>query len=309
MSYDLVLGGGGFVGSHLVQALCAEGVHVLCVDRNLRSERLHPLANHRTLDLFTCTDGDLDELISGCSLIYHLAWSSIPASAEADPFRDLKDNVGLAVRVFKASARAGVRVVFSSSGGTVYGEGATAELAEDHPCNPMSAYGAGKRAAEMYAGLFRRTMGLDVRIARLANPYGAGQNPARPQGAVSRFARQTLEGEAIEIWGDGEVVRDYIHISDVIACLVALGQASPDTLKGHAIFNVGSGHGASLKDVLQIVADAVGQMPEVRFLPGRNMDIARNVLSIDRVRSTLGWAPRLNLADGIGALISDLRFS
>ena len=309
MKYELVLGGEGFVGSQLVQTLCSHGAFVMSVDRQSLSPTHHPRVKSRILDLFSCTDGDLEELISGARVVYHLVWSSIPASAQADPSRDLTDNVGLTVRILKVAARAGARVVFVSSGGTVYGEGITPELAEDHPCRPMSAYGAGKLAAEVYADFFQRTQDLDVRIARLSNPYGAGQHASRPQGAVSRFARNALLGEAIEVWGNGEVVRDYIHVSDTVECLQRLGEAPREALAGHTIFNVGSGHGISLKDVIATIAAAVERPLDVSFLPGRTIDISRNVLSIVRIQATLGWAPRLDFTSGVKTLISDLRDS
>ena len=307
MGSDLVLGGGGFVGGYLVQALAERGRQVVSVDRDPAAAASAPQVTNATLDLFTCTEDDLADLFVEADVVHHLVWSSLPGTAEADPGRDLQDNVGLTIRVLRAAHRARTRLVFFSSGGTVYGEPCSVSIKEDHPRRPVSAYGAAKYSAEIYAELFARRDGLDVRVARLSNPYGAAQRRGRLQGAVARFARQALEGERIDIWGDGTVVRDYLHAADAAECLVRLSLAPRDRLEGHLAFNVGSGQGASLREILTLVEQAVGHRVEVSYSPGRALDVSRNVLNIERVRQVLDWTPSLSLTEGLERVVDELR--
>ena len=307
MGSDLVLGGAGFVGSHLVKALAERGRQVVSVDRRAAEPVVASQVTNLTLELFTCPDDELTELLAGAEVVHHLVWSNLPGTAEADPGRDLQDNVGFTIRLLRAACRAGTRVVFFSSGGTVYGESSAALIDEEHPRRPVSAYGAAKYSAEIYSELFARREGLDVRIARLSNPYGASQQRGRLQGAVARFARQALEGERIEIWGDGTLVRDYLHVADAAECLVRLSLAPRDQLEGHLAFNIGSGRGASLREVLALVERAAGHRLDVSYTAGRALDVSRNVLDIRRARQLLGWTPSWPLAEGLERVFDELR--
>ena len=197
-------------------------------------------------------------------------------------------------------------MVFLSSGGTVYGEPRSDRIDEDHPRQPISVYGAAKYSAEIYAELYARKHGLDVRIARLSNPFGAGQQE-RLQGAVARFARQAIDGAPIEVWGDGTVVRDYLHVADAVECLVRLSLAPREGLGGRLAFNIGSGEGVNLRHLLALVEQAAGHPIEVSFTPARTMDVSRNVLDIARARRLLGWAPSLSLPEGLQRLFDELR--
>ena len=307
MGLDIVLGGGGFIGGHLVEALLKRGRQVVSVDRNSAGSALAPHGAIMALDLFSCTEDKLADLFNDAEVVHHLVWSTLPGTAEADPGRDVQDNVGFTVRVLRAAHRTRTRVVFFSSGGTVYGEPCSELIAEDHPRRPVSAYGAAKYSAEVYAEFFARRYGLDVRIARLSNPYGATQQRGRLQGAVARFARQALEGERIEVWGDGSVVRDYLHVADAAECLVRLSLASRDRLDGHIAFNIGSGQGASLREVLALVEQAAGRRIDVVYSAGRPLDVSRNVLDIGRVRQLLDWGPALPLEEGLQRVFAELR--
>lgn len=299
MGRHLVIGAGGFIGRHLAHALGRAGTEVTRAGRGA--------GGAWDRDLALASDADLARLVAGHAVVTHLAWSTVPQTSEADPEGDLGGNVGLFIRVLRAAAASGARVVFASSGGTVYGRGGTAPFGEDHPLRPIGAHGAGKAAAELYAHAVRHTHKLDVRIARLSNPFGAGQGGSRLQGAVSRFAAAALRGEPIEIWGDGSVVRDYLHIADAVAGLIRLAEVERHALGPDPVFNLGSGIGTSLAEVVGLIGAVTGRPPEVRYLPGRAFDVPRNVLDIARVGERLGWRPRLALREGIGRLIADLR--
>jgi UDP-glucose 4-epimerase len=248
-----------------------------------------------------------DEVIEDATVIHHYAWASIPASANENPALDLDANVMPTLGLLEAMRRKGKNapvLLFSSSGGTVYGRLRRAPVDEDHPLNPITAYGAGKAAAEMYINIYRHLYGLDCRIARLANPFGAGQDLSKGLGAVTTFLHRALTNQQIVIWGDGEVVRDYIHIADAASGLATLAVAPASG--GSWLFNIGSGQGVSLNAIVTELEAHLGRRLDVRREPGRAFDVPVSVLDIARMRETLGWAPRLSFSEGIARTLTDL---
>lgn len=199
--------------------------------------------------------------------------------------------------------RGGGRVVFASSGGTVYGRLAQVPTPETHALAPITAYGAGKAAAELYLGLYRALHGLDCRVARLANPYGAGQNLARRQGAVTTFCDLALRGEPIAVWGDGEVTRDYLYVGDAAAALAALALAPAGE---DFVFNFGAGVGRSLNAILAEIEAQLGRRLDVRYGSARAFDVQRSVLAIDRAARVLDWRPRVTFSEGVARTLADL---
>ena len=306
MPASIVLGAGGFIGSSLLRVLASRGGDLTAVDLARPLAQEPAPVTWLAKDLFRMSGEDLADLLPEAGTVFHLAWSSFPAGAELDPGGDLQANVGFSIRLFTAASKRNARVIFLSSGGAVYGEAQTPLIREDHPCRPIGAYGACKLAAEGYAGAFRRARGLDVRIARLSNPFGVGQAAARNQGAVTRFARCALNGEPIEIWGDGGVVRDYLHVDDAVRGVIRLAETERSALGPDPIFNVGAGEGASLRQIIALLDELTGKKTPVLFSPARQIDVRRNVLDTSRAREFLGWAPRFNLRVGLETLLADL---
>lgn len=304
--HHLILGGGGFLGRHVALLLARAGDRVTIANRAVPGLAFPPeLADRIRLRVLDLTVAEWDSLLADVDIVHHYAWSSIPASANADPAADLIDNVGLTLRLLDAlKRRGGGRVVFASSGGTVYGRLRHVPVTEDHPLAPVTAYGAGKATAELYLKLYRALHGLDCRVARIANPYGAGQNIRRGLGAVTTFLHHALSGQRIEIWGRGEVVRDYIHISDCAAGLVKLACAS--LTDGDFIFNIGGGVGVSLNTIVAELESRLGRRLDVSRSEPRSFDVPVSVLAIDRARRVLGWSPRLSFSTGIALTLSDL---
>ena len=175
---------------------------------------------------------------------------------------------------------------------------------EERPLRPITAYGAGKATAEIYLGFYREFHGLDCRVARIANPYGAGQNVVRGQGAITTFLHCALNNRPIVLWGDGDVVRDYVHVTDVAQALVSL--AIRPELNDHYTFNVGSGTGTSLNGIITEVEAILNRRLDVRRAPGRPFDVPVSVLDISRIRTILGWTPRLSLSEGMVRTMEDL---
>src|SRR5262249_33595625 len=149
--------------------------------------------------------------------------------------------------------RQGKRLIFASSGGTVYGKPRKIPIPEDHPLNPIAAYGVSKAAVEKYIGFYRASYGLDCRIVRMSNPFGDGQDPRGNLGGVTTFLVRAFKGEKLVVWGDGEIVRDYIHVSDATSGLIAVATASLDEFTETPIFNIGSGKGYSLNQIIKVI--------------------------------------------------------
>jgi UDP-glucose 4-epimerase len=295
----LVLGGRGFIGSHLVEALLDQGYIVRCFDR----PHVAPLGNaHLNNPHFELCEGDLaseadvaDALI-GCDICYHLVSTTLPKSSNADPVFDVESNLLGTVRLLTHAVKSGVRkIVFVSSGGTVYGVPTAVPIPETHPTDPVCSYGITKLAIEKYLGLFQQLHGLEYTVLRLANPYGERQRTHASQGAIAVFLGKVLRGETIEIWGDGSVIRDYIHIADVVdALILAIGKTS-----GERVLNIGAGRGYSLNEVLDAIEKATGLPSQRKYLPGRPFDVPVSVLCIEQAKRVLGWAPKVDFDQGL----------
>jgi UDP-glucose 4-epimerase len=303
----LILGGGGFIGRHVALRLARAGHQVLLADR-IRPTYTFPAdaAPRISWQPLEMASADWDTLVANVAVVHHYAWTSIPASANANPGGDLTSNVTATLAILEALKRhGGGRIVFPSSGGTIYGRLQRVPAPEDHPLVPITAYGAGKATVEIYLGLYHALHGIDCRVARIANPYGVGQDLGRGQGAVTTFLYRALTNQPIVIWGDGEVVRDYIHVTDVAAALVALALAP--RLDRIQTFNVGSGIGVSLNAIVAELENRLNRRLNVRREHSRPFDVPISVLDISRAREVLGWQPRLSFADGIERTMADLK--
>ena len=292
---SLVLGGGGFIGSPLVGRLLEEGHEVRIYDRSPNRFLGTPqgaeyvegdLGNH----------GLIRDALEGIEVVFHLVSTTLPKTSNDDPGYDVRSNLVDTIQLLESCVEAGVRkVVFTSSGGTVYGPPRTVPIPEDHPTDPISSYGIVKLAIEKYLGLFHHLHGLDYAALRVSNPYGPYQNPAGQQGAISVFLNRIRTGQPITIWGDGTVVRDYLYISDLVEALMLA--ATTDTES--KLFNVGHGEGASLNELLELIDGVVDVAPDVEYLPARSLDVPASVLDVSRAENELEWRPSIDLAEGI----------
>ncbi|WP_281826300.1 NAD-dependent epimerase/dehydratase family protein [Jannaschia rubra] len=290
----LVIGGCGFIGSHVVDSLVAAGGEVRVLSRR-------PEAFRAPVDGVNYVIGDMAEAdvlarsLSGMDAVVHLASTTVPATSNLDPEGDIAGNLIGTVRLLQVMREAGVRrMVYLSSGGTVYGVPETDPVGEDHPLRPVTSYGIVKVAIEKYLHMDHRLHGLDYAVLRAANPYGPRQGRTGVQGIIGTLLWRLSRNAPIEVWGDGSVVRDYLHVRDMAALCVA-------ALKGPTtgVFNAGSGRGTSVAEILDIVARVTGRRLDPVRQPGRDFDVPRIVLDSGKARRTFGWQPEIALEDGI----------
>lgn len=280
----LVLGGTGFIGTHLSRALLAAGHRVRTLSR--RGTGNVEGVEHLQGD-FTQA-GILGRALEDCDACIHLVATSLPHSSNLDPVADVEGNVIPAIRLAQLALERGVgRIVFVSSGGTVYGRPVRVPIDEGHPTDPLCAYGISKLAVEKFLRLYSELHGLDTLVLRVANPFGEGQRTDTGQGAIAHFLARAIAGEEIQVWGDGSVVRDYVYIGDVVDALVqSLGYGGPER-----VFNIGSGSGLSINQILDAIDRVVERRTLRRYMPGRKHDVPVNVLDINRARNELRWEP------------------
>lgn len=301
----VVLGGTGFIGSHLVNALIDQGHEVTSLTRHTPPQ--NTILSESALRKTHWQMGDYQnredvrKLLQDKDICFHLISSSLPSNSNKDPSWDVSTNICNSLHVMEEAVAAGIkRVIFISSGGTIYGEAQTTPIPENHPLEPSCSYGVTKLAIEKYLALFERLHGLPYKVIRLANPYGPGQDVNKAQGAVSVFIERTRNNLPIQIWGDGSTVRDYIYIEDAVEGIMAVtNYQGPEK-----IFNIGSGTGQSLLNLLEEISLCLSPKSEVNFLPPRQFDIHYNVLDISKARSLLDFKVKTSLKEGISKTIA-----
>ena len=251
------------------------------------------------------TENNWEKILQGVKTCYHLISTSIPKTSNDDPISDVTGNVLGTLRLLEAIRKRNnnIRIVFASSGGTVYGPLKSEAVSEDHPTDPICSYGITKLAIEKYLRLYRELHGVSSIALRIANPYGFGQSPDSTQGVIGVFAGRILRDFAVDVWGDGSVVRDYIFVNDVVAAMLSAASYGGREV----IFNIGSGEGYSLLEILSAIETATHQKADVIFHPSRGFDIQKSVLDISRVKSELGWVPRIGLQEGINQTVHWMR--
>ena len=293
----LVIGGGGYIGAHLVPQLVATGRRVTVLSRSEMRRNIVPEGVN-----YVSGDFAQHELI--CRLmdvhqeVVQLAYGSVPNTSYENPLADLLQNLPPAVQLFSEAADRGVKFVLVSSGGTVYGEAEKFPLPETHPTKPISPYGVTKLTLENYAYLYAATRGLKFVCVRPSNAYGVGQRPFVGQGFVATAIASVMKGMAVKIFGQSGTVRDYIYVSDLAAGIVSALD------HGHlsGTYNLGSGMGLSNLEVIQRLKplmDEIGCKIKIENLPERAFDVKANVLDSGKLQMDTGWRPRVDFMEGI----------
>jgi len=293
-----LIGGAGFLGKNLCEALLKENYTVHMFDQ-ANSHNFTPQDVENKLHWFEgdfLNADDLSSAIQGCEIVFHLVSTTLPKNSNEDMLSDVSGNVMGSIRLMQEAKKCGVRrVIFISSGGTVYGRPEYIPMDERHPTNPVCSYGITKLMVEKYFALYKDLYDLDYIVLRLSNPFGEYQRATASQGAVAVFLGKAMRGESIEIWGDGSVERDYLYVGDVInAMLAAIRYEGLER-----VFNIASGQGRSLLNVIECIMDVTGLPVDYCCTKERDFDVPINVLSIERAKTELGWMPRTEFCDGL----------
>jgi UDP-glucose 4-epimerase len=297
-------GGAGFVGSHVAEACLAAG-HQVAVFDNLSTGRRANVPKGATLHEVDVHSRQFERLMREFrpEVVNHQAAQASVKVSTGDPVRDLEANGGATARVVALCAELGVRkLIYASSGGTVYGEPTQMPVPEDHAIQPRSPYGLSKWVGEQYVRLFHRQCGLDFTILRYSNVFGPRQDPYGESGVVAIFAAKLIAGTPCTIDGDGEQRKDYVYVADVArANLMALEAGSAATC------NIGSGVGTSVNEIYRILLQTTGASAGARHGPPRAGDVRNFWLDCTRAARELGWMPKVGLEEGIRLTVAAAR--
>lgn len=293
----LVIGGGGFIGSHLSEALLNRHDNVTVFDQenapNLQmlSKKGVKISTGNFLNLL-----ELRKIISDSEIIFHLISTTVPLSSNKDPVYDIESNLVGTVNLLTIAKEQGIKkIIFASSGGTVYGIPQNIPITEQHSTNPTSSYGITKLAIEKYLHLFWTLYGLDYCILRISNAYGERQAVNSAQGIIPMIIDKALHHQDIHIWGDGTIIRDYIYIDDIVEAFLRASIHKND----HKIFNISSGFGHSVNEIITILMELIKEPFRLLYEPGLTYDIPVNILDNSLAKETLSWEPKVNLCDGL----------
>ncbi len=295
-----LLGAAGFIGTNLVIELAKNPENeITVVDcnkiyfktlENLRFPNLQTIQSDFTMD------ANYEQLVEDQDIVYHLVSTTVPSTSNQHIAEELKGNVVLSANMFEACVHQNVKkVVFLSSGGTVYGKESKCPLNEKTPTNPITSYGVQKVTIEKLLYLYNYMYGLDYRIIRLTNPYGPYQRPNGVLGAVTTFTYKALRGEEINVYGDGSVVRDFIYIDDAVRGIQKIVEGNDR----HHTFNLGCGYGTSIKQVLETIEEALDIKLNIKYTEARNVDVPVNYLDIKRFETAYGSLNPISLEEGV----------
>lgn len=292
----LVTGGAGFIGSNIVDAYIAEGHQVWVIDDESSGNRdqVHPKARYQDLNI--CDRLKLLRFFKGkrFDVVNHHAAQIDVRRSVADPLYDAKVNIFGLLNLLEECRHAKVKkIIFSSSGGTVYGE-CSGPADESSPEVPLSPYGVAKLASEKYIKCFSSLYGLNYTIFRYSNVYGPRQDPHGEAGVVAIFSNRLLSGDPVYIYGNGKQTRDFVYVGDVAAAnVMALKKGKNE------IINIGTGKETSVKELLQTMASVTGSDPAILYKAARSGELKRSVLDNSKARRVLGWTPDTPIRTGL----------
>jgi UDP-glucose 4-epimerase len=293
-----VIGGAGFIGSHLVELLVTRGRQVTVIDQETTPAQ--------TLSEGVCyvsgDYGDRDFLrvvLEGKKEIIDLAYATVPKTSFESPVNDIISNLPASVNLFEVASSLEIhKLIVVSSGGVVYGLSNNLPIPETHPTNPISPYGITKLAVEKYAFMFHRISSLPVILVRPSNAYGERQKPFTGQGFVATAIASILKGREIMIYGNQGTIRDYIHAKDLVRGIVAtLEHGTPGSC-----YNIGTGRGKSNLEVLDAIlpfARELGLEPRIKIIPAKAYDVPANVLDSTKLFNETGWKPTISFENGM----------
>lgn len=294
----LVTGGAGFIGSHVVERLLAEGREVVVLDDRggAAGDNLIGCAGDPRLVDVRARIADGLAGLPPVDAVIHLAAQISVARALAEPLADLEANTADTIRVLQWAAAVGARRLVFASSAAVYGDPSLMPVSEDMSPAPCSPYGASKRAAELYLACLGPALGVETAALRLFNVYGPRQDPRSPySGVISRFAAQARRGEPLVVFGDGAQTRDFVYVGDVARALVAACEGSGTGI----VCNVGTGSAVTIEELARAIVAASASRSEVAFAAARAGDIRHSRADVGVAAQRLGWRAETSLADGL----------
>lgn len=291
----LVFGGNGFIGGHLIDLLCDSGYEVHIFSRNDETFR----SPRKDINYIYGDFSDKKKrqtALKGIDIVYQLISTTLPKTSNDDMSHDIRTNLLNMIDFLDDCVDANIKkLIYLSSGGTVYGLTENHVISETHQTFPISSYGIVKLAVEKYLYLYKRLYDLDYTVLRVSNPYGERQDPRRKQGVVAVFLYRAMARLPLTVLGDGEVIRDYIYVGDVArACLLA----AQSKLKSE-IFNVSSEQGLSLNELLDCIKSVTGNEIVIERKTVRSFDVPKVVLSNRLARKQLDWSPEVDFETGL----------
>lgn len=298
MKKCLVLGAGGFIGKSLCNELTKK-YEVVAYGRK-QSKILNSFPNLKFIEGDFVSEENFCDILLGVDKVFHLISTTIPTDTTDFIENEIIENVIPTVRLLEAMRKSQTKeIIFASSGGTIYGEnGKHAHKVTDY-LNPISSYGVQKKVIESYLQFYQNRYGMNHKIIRISNPYGIGQAIEKPQGVIPIFVRNILRGEKITIFGDGENLRDYIYLEDLVQAILKIAQYEG---KEH-IFNIGAGKVYSLKQIIHFIETITQRkFNQIEYKPSRICDVKKSLLEVQPTYQQLDWQPSISIEDGIGKI-------
>lgn len=294
----LLIGGSGFIGRHIAKELMLDpNNRVIIADRHAPPSNIFSpeRVSYLKTENYTPSTALLASLTEA-EVVMYLASTTIPSTSNDAPRFDIESNLIPLIECLEAlKIQPGKRFIYASSGGTIYGPNALQQQSEDSPTSPICSYGIVKLSAEKYLRMYTQLHGVSTIALRIANPYGLDQLGKTAQGAIGVFIGKALKNETLQIWGDGSIARDYIWIEDVVAAFLK----AADYSGRHACFNIGTGQGTTLKNVISIIEKKLHKSITVEYHPNRSLDVASSALDCRLAKRELSWQSMVSLEKGI----------
>ncbi len=297
----LILGADGFLGSNLAKSLLADRKYEIRAFDLFKDGISRNLAScEKKLEIFPgnfLNRADLKKALKGIDYVFHYISLTTPGSSMNDPLIDVDTNIRGTVVLLGECAKAKVKkIIFPSSGGAIYGNQKKAVLGESDSQNPISPYAISKLTIEKYLEYFRLNRGLDYIIIRFSNPYGPGQNAVGSQGIIPIFLNLVRQGKPITIFGDGENVRDYIFIDDLVENTKKIAFKKNNKFR---IYNIGSGKGATINQIVKTIQKVTEKKVKVKKMPARGIDVRKIALDISRAKKEIKYSLEISLEEGV----------
>ncbi|MCD6266873.1 MAG: SDR family oxidoreductase [Thermotogaceae bacterium] len=303
----LVTGGAGFIGSHVVDGLLKEGLSLIVVD-NLSTGKIENLNPNALFYQQSIEDEEMMErvfMLHKPAYIFHLAAQSSVSVSVRNPVEDAKTNILGTLVLLQKSVKYGVKkFIFSSTGGAIYGDNVKIPTPETETPNPISPYGIAKLSVEKYLDFFSKEYGLEYVSLRYSNVYGPRQDPYGEAGVVAIFINRMLKGEKVTIFGDGEYVRDYVYVDDVVrANILAMEKGK------NVVLNIGTGRGTTVNELFMMLKSITGYSDEPEYAPPRKGDVRKSILDCSKAKEILGWEPEVSLEEGLRRTVEHFKTS